>query len=116
MEDVNAFVEIGEDNTTATIVDYRTTIRTTFEQRNSAEQAKLATMIWNIGVESILNAASQSMLLMLHTGRRPMKGGLFGRPHEHTQQPCKRLLKTHSSCARSVHSAQLSQRTIVGAP
>jgi len=65
LEDVNAFVEIGEDNTTATIVDHRTTIRTTFEQRNSAEQAKLATMIWNIGVESILNAASQSMLLML---------------------------------------------------
>ena len=54
LEDVNAFVEIGEDNTTATIVDHRTTIRTTFEQRNSAEQAKLATMIWNIGVESCL--------------------------------------------------------------
>ena len=55
-----------------------------------------------------------SMLLMLHTGRRPMKGGLFGRPHEHTQQPCKRLPKTLSSCARLVHlcvvvSRQLSE-------
>ena len=26
-----------------------------------------------------------SMLLMLHTGRRSMKGGLFSRLHEHTQ-------------------------------
>lgn len=65
INDVHAIVEIGEDNTTALIVDPRTPIRTTFEQRNTAEQAKLATMIWNIGVESILNAASQSMLLML---------------------------------------------------
>ena len=63
INDVHAIVEIGEDNTTALIVDPRTPIRTTFEQRNTAEQAKLATMIWNIGVESILNAASQSMLL-----------------------------------------------------
>ena len=55
INDVHAIVEIGEDNTTALIVDPRTTIRTTFEQRNTAEQAKLATMIWNIGVESILN-------------------------------------------------------------
>ena len=65
INDVHAIVEIGEDNTTALIVDPRTPIRTTFEQRNTAEQAKLATMIWNIGVESILNAASKSMLLML---------------------------------------------------
>ena len=36
------------------------------------------------------------MLLMIHTGRRSMKGGLFVRPHEHTQQPCKRLPKTLS--------------------
>ena len=55
INDVHAIVEIGEDNTTALIVDPRTPIRTTFEQRNTAEQAKLATMIWNIGVESILN-------------------------------------------------------------
>ena len=55
-----------------------------------------------------------SMLLMLHTGRRSMKGGLFGRPHEHAQQPCKRLPKTLSFCARLHHlcvvvSRQLSE-------
>ena len=55
-----------------------------------------------------------SMLLMLHTGHRSMKGGLFGRPHEHAHQPCKRLPKGSSSCARSVHlcvvvSGQLSE-------
>ena len=55
-----------------------------------------------------------SMLLMIHTGRRSMKGGLFSRPYEHAQQPCKRLPKTLSSCARLHHlcvvvSRQLSE-------
>ena len=47
-----------------------------------------------------------SMLLMPHTGRRSMKGGLFSRPHEHTQQPCKRLPKNSVVlCRRPPHSA-----------
>ena len=61
-----------------------------------------------------MEAPDTSMLLMLHTGRRSMKGGLFSRPYAHTQQPCKRLPKTLSSCARLHHlcvvvSRQLSE-------
>ena len=61
--------------------------------------------------------AKTSMLLMHRSGRRSMKGGLFGRAHEHTQQPCKRLPKTLSSCARLVHlcvvvSRQLSEHVL----
>ena len=61
-----------------------------------------------------MDVPDTSMLLMLHTGRRSMIGGLCGRPHEHTQQPCKRLPKTLSSCARFHHlcvvvSRQLSE-------
>ena len=61
-----------------------------------------------------MDVPDTSMLLMLHTGRRSMKGGLCGSPHEHAQQPCKRLPKTLSSCARLVHlcvvvSRQLSE-------
>ena len=55
------------------------------------------------------------MLLMIHTGRRSMKGGLFGSPHEHSQQLCKRLSKTLSSCARLVHLCVVASRLIVGA-
>ena len=51
-----------------------------------------------------------SMLLMLHTGRRSMKGGLFGRPREHTHQPCKRLPKTLLSCARLHHLGAVVSR------
>ena len=54
-----------------------------------------------------MEVPNTSMLLMIHTGRRSMKGGLFGRPHEHTQQPCKRLLKTLSSCAPACHRSRL---------
>ena len=50
-----------------------------------------------------MDAEITSMLLMLHTGRRSTKGGLFGRHHEHAQQPCKRLPKTLSSGARLCH-------------
>ena len=56
-----------------------------------------------------------SMLLMLHTGRRSMKGGLFGRPHEHTQQPCKRLQKTLACCAPGSHFHAVIHETIAGA-
>ena len=48
-----------------------------------------------------MDVPDTSMLLTFHPGRRSVKEGLFGRPHEHTQQPCKRLPKTLSSCARS---------------
>jgi len=65
LEEVIANAEVGEENLVAVITDNRSTIRTTFEQRPSNDQNKLATMIWNIGVESILKASKHGMLLML---------------------------------------------------
>ena len=64
-----------------------------------------------------MDVPDTSMLLMLHTGRRSMKGSLFGSPREHGQQPCKRLSKTLSSCARLhqlcvVVSRQLSEHVL----
>ena len=56
-----------------------------------------------------------SMLLMLHTGRRSMKGGLCGSTHEHTQQPCKRLQKTLACCAPGSHFHAVIHETIAGA-
>jgi hypothetical protein len=64
-----------------------------------------------------MDVPDTSMLLMLHTGRRSMKGSLFGSPREHCQQPCKRLSKTRSSCAR-LHQLCVDRsrlETIVGA-
>ena len=49
-----------------------------------------------------MDVPDTSMLLMIHTGRRSMKGGLFGRPHEYAQQLYKRLPKTLASCAPRV--------------
>ena len=57
-----------------------------------------------------MDVPDTSMLLMLHTGRRSMKGGLFGRPREHTHQPCKRLPKTLLSCARLHHLGAVVSR------
>ena len=50
------------------------------------------------------------MLLMIHTGRRSMIGSLCGRPHEHTQQPCKRLPKTLSSLPPACHLTAVVSR------
>ena len=59
-----------------------------------------------------MDVSDTSILLMLHNGRRSMKGGLCGRPHERTQQPCKRLPKTLSSCARLVHLCVVASRQL----
>ena len=65
MDGVAASAEVGEDNVVAVITDNRSTTRTTFEQRTGIDQNKLATMVWNIGMDSILNAAKHGMLQVL---------------------------------------------------
>ena len=58
LDGVTASAEVGEGNVVAVITDNRSTTRTTFEQRTGIDQNKLASMVWNIGMDSILNAAS----------------------------------------------------------
>ena len=65
LDGVTASAEVGEDNVVAVITDNRSTTRTTFEQRTSIDQNKLASMVWNIGMDSILNAAKHGMLQVL---------------------------------------------------
>ena len=62
-----------------------------------------------------MDVPDTSMLLMIHTGRRSMKGGLCGSTHEHTQQPCKRLQKTLACCAPGSHFHAVIHETIAGA-
>ena len=65
LDGVAASAEVGEDNVVAVITDNRSTTRTTFEQRKGIDQNKLASMVWNIGMDSILNAAKHGMLQVL---------------------------------------------------
>ena len=65
LDGVTASAEVGEGNVVAVITDNRSTTRTTFEQRTGIDQNKLASMVWNIGMDSILNAAKHGMLQVL---------------------------------------------------
>ena len=48
-------------------------------------------------------ARDTSMLLMLHTGRRSSRGGLFRSHHEHARQPCKRHSTVPPSGGAQLH-------------